>query len=214
MNRLTLRMLVLPCVFGVVSATANVKELKTQQDLQNALKENKDLAIKVYADWCGACKAAAKPFHNAVKQHEGEIAAYNMNVDNDEFKAWVRAFKITGLPTVLYLHITETTSPEFTKWLDKLVENKEKHETWTTVPLSVKYDVKVGSRSEDVFAADIKNWLKQGGTEVEVTKPVEKVEKKPVKKHVKKHVKKYVEKAKKEREVKKEKTCTSCGDCA
>lgn len=79
-----------------------VKELKNKQDLKELLKGHKHLALKVGADWCGACTMSEKPFAQAARALADKIKSYYLDADNPEFREFIDILSIPGLPTVVY----------------------------------------------------------------------------------------------------------------
>lgn len=87
----------------IESEQSHVKELKSKKELEEAISNNKALAIKVFTDWCGACKMMEPDYEKAAKTHAGKVAAYCLNADNAEFKDFLKMFDVTGYPMVLYI---------------------------------------------------------------------------------------------------------------
>jgi thiol-disulfide isomerase/thioredoxin len=89
---------------------ADVVQLKTKKELDDAISSNKALAIKVYTDWCGACTMMNKPYAEAAKKHAGKVGAFCLDADNPEFKEFLKMFDVTGYPMVLYIR-KEASAP-------------------------------------------------------------------------------------------------------
>lgn len=146
-----------------------VHEVTSKDALHTALKGSKKVAIKVGADWCGACKKSATPFDNAALKF-ADIKAITLNADNKEFRKFIRTFGIDGLPTTVYLKKVESSDPEYDEIAKMLgIEGK------STIVLTKK---DVGSRNQEEFERSLSDL---SGAKAEQAKPqVE--EKKPAKK--------------------------------
>ena len=64
---------------------------------------DKPAIVDFYADWCGPCKAIAPHLEEIAKEYEGKLYVYKINVDNDPEIA--DAFKIVGIPTLLFIPV-------------------------------------------------------------------------------------------------------------
>ena len=64
---------------------------------------DKPAIVNFYADWCGPCKAIAPHLEEIAKEYEGKLYVYKINVDNDPEIA--DAFKIVGIPTLLFIPV-------------------------------------------------------------------------------------------------------------
>ena len=64
---------------------------------------DKPAIVDFYADWCGPCKAIAPHLEEIAKEYEGKLYVYKINIDNDPEIA--DAFKIVGIPTLLFIPV-------------------------------------------------------------------------------------------------------------
>ena len=64
---------------------------------------DKPAIVDFYADWCGPCKAIAPILEEIAKEYEGKLYVYKINIDNDPEIA--DAFKIVGIPTLLFIPV-------------------------------------------------------------------------------------------------------------
>lgn len=120
-----------------------VNEVKTKDELNTALKGQKKIAIKIGADWCGACKVSEKPFTKAI-QNNPDVKGVGVNADNKEFRKLIRTFGIDGLPTTLYIRKIDPTDKDYDEIANLLgVEGK------ATIVMTRK---EVGSRNEEEFS--------------------------------------------------------------
>ena len=64
---------------------------------------DKPAIVDFYADWCGPCKAIAPHLEEIAKEYESKLYVYKINIDNDPEIA--DAFKIVGIPTLLFIPV-------------------------------------------------------------------------------------------------------------
>ena len=64
---------------------------------------DKPAIVDFYADWCGPCKVIAPHLEEIAKEYEGKLYVYKINIDNDPEIA--DAFKIVGIPTLLFIPV-------------------------------------------------------------------------------------------------------------
>ena len=62
---------------------------------------DKPAIVDFYADWCGPCKQIAPILEEIAKEYDGKLYVYKVNVD--ENKAIADAFKISAIPTLLFI---------------------------------------------------------------------------------------------------------------
>ena len=79
----------------------SVKELKTMDDYNKALKGKRPLVIKHYAPWCSACTMMAPAFEAVAKSNANKADFYAANIDEAELKPIVQKRNITGIPMTL-----------------------------------------------------------------------------------------------------------------
>jgi thiol:disulfide interchange protein len=94
-----------------------VRKLATKHEIQDFLKRNKCVAIKVEADWCGACTMSREPFARASRKYRSQVNTACINADNPECKEFMKLFGVSGLPTTIYIRKEEgsRTAEEFEK---------------------------------------------------------------------------------------------------
>ena len=62
---------------------------------------DKPAIVDFYADWCGPCKMIAPVLEELAKEYDGKLYVYKVNIDNN--KAIAEAFKISAIPTLLFI---------------------------------------------------------------------------------------------------------------
>ncbi|MBR5456846.1 MAG: thioredoxin [Bacteroidaceae bacterium] len=62
---------------------------------------DKPAIVDFYADWCGPCKQIAPILEEIAKEYDGKLYVYKVNVD--ENKTIADAFKISAIPTLLFI---------------------------------------------------------------------------------------------------------------
>ncbi len=72
--------------------------IKSQQEFDALLKNDKKVVIDFYADWCGPCKMMA-PFFEEVANETKEMVFAKLNVD--ELEEIAESFEITSIPTLI-----------------------------------------------------------------------------------------------------------------
>jgi thiol-disulfide isomerase/thioredoxin len=147
----------------VYTPRGKVKELKDKSDLHSSVRGEKKIAVKVHADWCGACKISAKPFAAAAAKHP-EVRALSLDADNREFRKFVKTFLVEGLPTTVYVTKIESNDPGYED-LAALVGADGK----STIVLTQK---QVGSRNEDEFTKTFAGMSPTAPKAIEAPKPV------------------------------------------
>jgi thiol-disulfide isomerase/thioredoxin len=95
-----------------VSVKANVEEMADVGHLRDTIRNNENVVIKVYADWCGHCKHAAIPFKELATEHKEHIKSVAINHDNDDLKSIVQKFGVNGFPTFIFIKKEKTDGYE------------------------------------------------------------------------------------------------------
>jgi len=62
---------------------------------------NIPVIVDFYADWCGPCRMVAPYLDQLANEYGSKIKIYKVNTDNSPQVA--NAFKITGIPTFLFI---------------------------------------------------------------------------------------------------------------
>lgn len=62
---------------------------------------DKPCIIDFYADWCGPCKKLAPVLAEVATEYKSQINVYK--IDTDKERELAKAFRISGIPTVLFI---------------------------------------------------------------------------------------------------------------
>jgi thioredoxin 1 len=89
-----------------------INSIKTTNDYDTALKNNKLVLIDFYADWCGPCKVLAPIIEKFGESHKDQIAVYKANVDDDEIATLAQTYKIRSIPTLLWFKDGEVVATQ------------------------------------------------------------------------------------------------------
>ncbi|WP_424526327.1 thioredoxin [Spiroplasma endosymbiont of Glossina fuscipes fuscipes] len=75
-----------------------VNELKTVDEFEKVIAENKLTLVDFYADWCGPCKMIA-PVINELAKDRGDVNFVKINVD--ELQDLAQNYGILSIPTLI-----------------------------------------------------------------------------------------------------------------
>lgn len=71
---------------------------------------DKPAIIDFYADWCGPCRQIAPTIEEIAKQYNGQLYIYKVNVD--ESPELAQKFKISAIPTIMFIPTNGTPITE------------------------------------------------------------------------------------------------------
>lgn len=99
-------------------------EIKSTQDITEALKSGKHLAVKFGASWCNPCKAFKSVFDKVTSKHADAVQACEFDIDDDD-EGLCETFSIRSVPTTILFRADGKTErlvgtlgeTEFEKWL-------------------------------------------------------------------------------------------------
>ncbi|WP_253301375.1 thioredoxin [Spiroplasma endosymbiont of Phyllotreta cruciferae] len=75
-----------------------VNELKTVEEFEKVIAENKLTLVDFYADWCGPCKMIS-PVINELSKDRGDVNFVKINVD--ELQDLAQNYGILSIPTLI-----------------------------------------------------------------------------------------------------------------
>lgn len=73
--------------------------IKTEQEFEKLIDENKIVVVDFFAEWCGPCKMLTPIFAQVSGEMSNEIKFVKINVD--EFESIANKFAITSIPTLI-----------------------------------------------------------------------------------------------------------------
>ncbi|MDD3284276.1 MAG: thioredoxin [Patescibacteria group bacterium] len=76
-------------------------EILNDTNFDEFVKNNNNLVVDCFADWCGPCKALAPIIDELAKEFEGKGVKI-VKLDVDQASATAEKFDIMSIPTVLY----------------------------------------------------------------------------------------------------------------
>lgn len=97
----------------------------TDSDFESFLKDNPNVIVKYYADWCGSCKLFAPKFkRQANDEHHADILFLEVNAEENE-----SARKLAGVDNLPYLAsfkngvLLEGAATSKEEYLQKMIDN-------------------------------------------------------------------------------------------
>ena len=88
------------CIIKINAADFASKIADTSKETWKYLGD-KPAIVDFYADWCGPCKMLTPILEEVAKKYSNDIYVYKVNVDDDPSLA--EAFKISAIPTLLFI---------------------------------------------------------------------------------------------------------------
>lgn len=76
--------------------------VKTSAEINELTKNNNNVIIDFFADWCGPCKVLTPKLEELSKQYEGVITFAKFNVEEEEDEDTLTNLSIRNLPTLLF----------------------------------------------------------------------------------------------------------------
>lgn len=78
-----------------------MKAVKTLEDYENLITQEKPILLDFYADWCGPCQALLPTVERLATEYEGKIEIQKVNVDqNAELAA---QFVVNSIPALFFI---------------------------------------------------------------------------------------------------------------
>ena len=78
-----------------------MKQIKTEEELSNAIRENDIVVAKFGADWCGPCKVLEENIAEIEKENADLAEFLEIDVD-DADEAFVDKYYLRGLPVTYF----------------------------------------------------------------------------------------------------------------
>lgn len=76
----------------------DMRQVTTIEEFESILKENKNVFVDFYADWCGPCKMIA-PVVEGLERENPHIVFVKINVD--EAQNLTRKYGVSAMPTFM-----------------------------------------------------------------------------------------------------------------
>ncbi len=78
-----------------------MKAVKTLEDYENLISQEKPILLDFYADWCGPCQTLLPTVEKLAIEYEGKIKIQKVNVDqNAELAA---QFLVNSIPALFFI---------------------------------------------------------------------------------------------------------------
>lgn len=75
-----------------------IKHLEKESDFENIVKEEENLIVDFYADWCGPCKRLGRTFEELQDDYD-DITVLKVNVD--DYPNLASKFNVTSIPYLI-----------------------------------------------------------------------------------------------------------------
>jgi thioredoxin 1 len=72
----------------------------TDAEFANVLKQNPNVVVDCYADWCAPCKMIAPFIESLAEEYAGRVTFVKLDVDDNPNTAM--QYRIQGIPTLLF----------------------------------------------------------------------------------------------------------------
>ena len=82
----------------------------TETNFEELLKDNKNIVVDFYTEWCGACKALAPIIDEISEEMKDIIHVGKLNID--EAKEIAAKYEIRNIPTILFFKNGEVTDKQ------------------------------------------------------------------------------------------------------
>lgn len=82
-----------------------VQQVSSKEELEQLLermKQDKLVIVDFYADWCAPCKQLSPTMERLGENSHGGYDVYKVDVDNEDFRAFVAENSIMSIPTVIF----------------------------------------------------------------------------------------------------------------
>lgn len=78
-----------------------MKEIKTVEDFNNIVRQDKPVFLDFYADWCGPCQALLPTVEKLADQYEGQIEVAKVNIEKNN--ALAAKLKVRSIPALFFI---------------------------------------------------------------------------------------------------------------
>jgi thioredoxin 1 len=78
-----------------------MKEIKSVQDFNRLMEQDKPILLDFYADWCGPCQALLPTVEKLAAQYDGKIEVAKVNIDHQN--ALATKLKVRSIPALFFI---------------------------------------------------------------------------------------------------------------
>lgn len=89
-----------------------MQEVKTPEEYQEMLKENKFVILDIFAEWCGPCKTMMPVLDSLEEKYSDELTVYKLDADNANMQEIIQGFHVRSIPTFIFIKNGEVVGTE------------------------------------------------------------------------------------------------------
>lgn len=101
-----------------------MREIKSIQEFNALVKQDKPILIDFYAEWCGPCKSLTPIVERLADKYAEEVEIVKINVDHQQ--AIAKKFDVRSIPTLLFVHDLKIKEKLLGLQLEAVLESKIK----------------------------------------------------------------------------------------
>lgn len=80
-----------------------MREIKTENEYNELLSNDKLVVLDIFAEWCGPCKSMMPVLEELSDEHESSVEIVKMDADNDEISTILQSFRVRSIPTLIVI---------------------------------------------------------------------------------------------------------------
>ncbi|MGH1337502.1 MAG: thioredoxin [Aureispira sp.] len=101
-----------------------MREIKSIQEFNELVRQDKPVLIDFYAEWCGPCKSLTPIVERLADKYKDDVAIVKINVDKQQ--AIAQKFAVRSIPTLLFVHELKIKEKLLGLQLESVLESKIK----------------------------------------------------------------------------------------